>query len=110
MDKVTVRQIFEAMPQYTNAAAIRGVDKTIQWEITGEEAGLYFLVVKDGTATMHEGRAPAANATIVVSGEVWKRIVTGQESGAAAFMLGKFKASGEIPLLMTMQNWFTLPR
>lgn len=106
----TIQEILYAMPQYANVDAIKNVNKTIQFNFNGEESGSYYLVVKDGTVTTHEGNAPAADVTIETPSEIWKAISSGDINGAVAFMMGKFKASGDITILMAMQNWFNIPR
>lgn len=106
---MTIHDLFMAMPAYANRAAIQQVDKTVQFEVTGEEKGNYYLVVKDGEVTVHEGVAAKPDATITTPADVWMEISTGQLNGAVAFMTGKFKATGDLSLLMTMQNWFDLP-
>jgi putative sterol carrier protein len=107
---VTIKEILYAMPDYANADAIKNVNKTIQFNFSGEETGNYYLVVRDGTVATHEGTAPAADVTIDTPSEVWKAISAGDVNGAVAFMTGKFKASGDITILMAMQNWFSLPQ
>jgi putative sterol carrier protein len=105
----TLKEILYAMPQYANSDAIANVNKTVQFNFSGEEEGQYYLVVRDGTATMNEGVAANPDVTIDTPGEVWKAISAGDMNGAVAFMTGKFKASGDITILMAMQNWFTIP-
>lgn len=106
---MTIRELFTTMPQYAKAEAIQGVDKTIQFKLTGEEAGNYYLRVQNGEVEAHEGEADKADATIRSSSELWIKIATGKENGAVAFMMGKFKAEGDLSLLMSMQNWFNRP-
>lgn len=105
----SLKDILYAMPQYANRDAIQNVNKTVQFNFSGDEAGQYHLVVNEGTATVHEGLASAPDVTIDAPGEVWKAISMGEMNGAVAFMTGKFKASGDITILMAMQNWFNLP-
>ncbi len=109
MADFTMRELFEAMPQYAKPSAIEGVNKTIQWEFSGEDGGNYYIVVQDGKVESHEGVASHADATIISPADVWKRVATGQENGAVAFMMGKFKATGDLGLLLAMQNWFSPP-
>jgi putative sterol carrier protein len=109
MSDFTIAELFEGMSRFANEAALQGVNKTIQWELSGEEPGNYYVVVQDGTLTTHEGQAENPDATIRAPSELWKRIATGQENGAVAFMSGKLKAEGDLSLLMAMQNWFRLP-
>jgi len=106
----TLKEILFAMPDYTNKDAIKNVNKTIQFNFSGEEPGQYYLVVRDGVATMNDGTAPTADVTIDTPSDVWKSISAGDMNGAVAFMTGKFKASGDITILMAMQNWFEIPR
>ncbi len=108
---VTIKELFEAMPQYVNPSATQGVDKTIQFNITedGVEKEYYHLVVRDGTATTMEGVTPNPDATIITPADVWMQVSTGQTNGAVAFMTGKFKATGDLTTLMAMQSWFNMP-
>lgn len=106
---MTIQDLFMAMPQYANASAIEGIDKTIQFNLTGKEPGNYYLVVQNGEATMYEGVTNKADATINSPSDLWVKIATGKENGAVAFMMGKFQAKGDLSLLMSMQNWFNIP-
>lgn len=106
---MTVKGILEAMPQYANLDAIQSVNKTVQFNVTGEESGSYYLRVQNGTVTTHEGTAEDADVTIETPSDVWVQIAKGDLNGAVAFMTGKFRATGDISLLMSMQNWFNMP-
>ena len=48
----TVAEIFEAMPTIFNSAAAAGMTKTFQWNITGEQAGVWAFKVHDGFANL----------------------------------------------------------
>ena len=104
-----IQELMREMPNYADSEAIAGVDKTIQFEFSGEDAGSYYLTVRDGAVTTGEGQADDPNVTINSDSELWKRIATGQENGAVAFMMRKFTANGELLVLMAMQNWFKIP-
>ncbi|MDQ7030972.1 MAG: SCP2 sterol-binding domain-containing protein [Ardenticatenia bacterium] len=106
----TLEEIFLAMPEHAVTEKIKNVNTTVQFIITGDEPGEYVLRIADGNVTVEKGRADDANLTITSPSDVWKGIVTGDINGAMAFMTGKFKASGDLNVLMQMQNWFTSPR
>lgn len=106
---MTIKELFMAMPQNAKAEAIQGVDKTIQFNLTGKDAGNYYLDVRNGEAIVHEGEAKKPDATINSPSDLWIKIATGKENGAVAFMMGKFKATGDLSLLMSMQSWFNIP-
>jgi len=106
---MTIRELFTAMPQYANASAIQGIEKTIQFKLTGQDAGNYYLTIQNGEATVDEGEAEKPDATIDSPSDLWIKVATGKENGAVAFMKGKFKATGDLSLLMSMQNWVNIP-
>ncbi|MBA3534247.1 MAG: SCP2 sterol-binding domain-containing protein [Ardenticatenales bacterium] len=105
----TIKQLFEWMPQYANEAAIQGVTKTIQFNVTGDDEGQYYIQVADGKVDTGEGAIENPDATITTPADVWLQITSGQLNGAVAYMTGKFKATGDLTVLMAMQNWFNMP-
>lgn len=106
---MTIKELFEQMPHHVNTAAVQGVNKTIQFRMTGDEPGNYVIRVADGGATMEEGETEKADITITAPSDVWMDVSTGKLNGAVAFMTGKFKAEGDMTTLMAMQNWFVAP-
>ena len=83
-----------------------GVDKTIQFDFTGREAGVWHMRVHDGA--MDYGQGPAENpaATISVDSDDWLNILGGALNPVTAFMGGKLKVQGDMGLAMQFQNWF----
>jgi putative sterol carrier protein len=111
MDQQTpgIRDLFMAMPQFANTDAIQGVNKIIQFNVSGEEPGQYYITVYNGQVLANEGVAENPDVTISTPSELWMEIATGKQNGAVAFMTGKFKAQGDLGVLMSMQNWFKIP-
>lgn len=106
---MTIKELFEQMPQYANSAALKGVTKTVQFNVSGDDAGSYILRVADGDVTTEEGEVAAPDITITTPADVWMDISTGKLNGAVAYMTGRFKAQGDLSTLMAMPNWFSLP-
>jgi putative sterol carrier protein len=105
----TTRELFMAMPQFANQDAIEGVNKIVQFDVTGDDPGQYYLTVYEGQVMVNEGVAENPDVTVTTPADVWMNIATGQENGAVAFMTGKFKAAGNLGVLMSMQSWFNMP-
>ncbi len=105
----TLEEIFLSMPQYAVTEKLKNVNKTIQFIVTGDEPGEYVLRIENGNVTVERGKVEQADLTITTPSDVWKGIVTGEINGAMAFMTGKFKAAGDLNVLMQMQNWFKTP-
>ena len=86
-----------------------GVDKTIQFEFTGREAGTWTLIVRNGTVAYHQGAAENPNATVTVDSDNWLKLLRGELNAMVAFTTGKLKIKGDMSLMMQFQNWFQRP-
>ncbi len=106
---MTIADLFEEMPKYVDESAIEGVNKTVQFNITGEEPGEYYIIVNEGEVEVNEGQASDPDATINTPSDIWLKVSSGELNGAVAFMSGQFQAEGDIMLLMSMQSWFNRP-
>jgi len=84
------------------------VDRTIQFDFTGREAGTWTLVVRNGTFAANQGPAESPNATITVDSDDWLKILRGELNAPSAFMGGKLKVSPASAAmdLMSFQTWF----
>ena len=78
----------------------------IQFCITGEGGGDWYMTIKDRKCTVDEGVAANANATIKVDAADYVALSTGKLSSMKAFASGKVKASGDISLLRRTDRWF----
>jgi putative sterol carrier protein len=85
-----------------------GVNRTLQFDYSGREAGIWNLTVSNGTLQYSEGPADSPNATIAVDSDDWLKILRNELNPVTAFMGGKIKvtpASAAMDL-MQFQNWF----
>jgi hypothetical protein len=72
----------------------------LQFNFTGEKPGsCYFAIDKNG-CTAHEGKAEKADCIIDGPFEVWADIIQGKADGAKMLMDGRYKAEGDIALMM----------
>jgi putative sterol carrier protein len=104
-----VKEIFAAMPANVNADAAKGMNSTIQFNLTGDGGGNYYVEIKDGTAKVHEGSAPSPNMTMTLAASDYVDLITGKLNGQMAFMSGKLKIAGDMGLAMKMQTLFKRP-
>ena len=103
----TVRELLELMPGALNPAAAAGLALTYQFEINGSENFTAYLRIEDQQAVFHEGPAERPEVIIRAPAEVWLAVSRGELNGAQAFMTGKFKATGNLMLLMKLQSLFS---
>jgi putative sterol carrier protein len=104
----TVKETFEAMPGKFRADKAAGVNATVQYEITGDQGGLWHAVIKDGTCAVNEGTASSPNLTLTMSSQDWLDMVGGKLSGQTAFMSGKLKLKGDMGLAMKIGSIFAV--
>ncbi len=103
---LSMQELFNGMAATFKAQAAGNLRATIQFVITGEEAGAHHLVIENGTCTYHAGQAASPTLTITTPDTVWRDIADGKLDGAKALMTGKFKVAGDMGLLMRLTSLF----
>ncbi|MCX8071354.1 MAG: SCP2 sterol-binding domain-containing protein [Candidatus Binatia bacterium] len=104
-----VKEIFNQMPANLNADAAKGMNAVIQFNLTGDGGGNYYVTIKDGTCTVTEGTHQSPNMTMTMAAQDYVDMITGKLNGQMAFMSGKLKIAGDMGLAMKMQSLFKRP-
>ena len=107
---MTIAELFEQMPSVFNPAAAAGMNKTFQWNITGDEAGVWAFKINSGQGEVIPGGVEKPDVTFTISDKDWLAITEGKLDGMNAFMTGKLKVSGDMMLAMKLQNLFPTRR
>jgi putative sterol carrier protein len=108
--QMTPDQIVDAMPNYLIPEKAGTTKATIQFDLSGEQAGKWWIKIHDGKAESGKGEAPEpANLTLQADSNDWIKIMSGQMDGTAAFMQGKLKVKGDMGLAIKMQSLFRRP-
>ena len=84
----------------------KGWETVIQYNITGEGGGDFYIEIKDGRCKLFEGEAEKAKLIIKVNREDWVAIAEGKLDGTRAFMEEKLKIEGDMNELFKMQSVF----
>jgi putative sterol carrier protein len=108
-DLNTIPGSFAGLQQAFLPEKAQGVNKTIQFDFSGAEAGTWTAKVADGQFSYHEGPAENPNATVSADSADWLKILGGQLNPVSAFMGGKLKVKGDMSVMMQFQNWFQRP-
>jgi len=104
----SIQEAMERTPEAFEPQNAQGVNATIQYNFTGDEAGSWVVKVADGKCTVDEGEAESPTVTINAPSEVWLKILRREVDGATAFMSGQFTFTGDMGVLMQMESWFGL--
>ena len=102
----SVHQIFAAMPSRFLPDKANNIDVTIQFNLTGDDGGQWYIVVKDKTLQVNEGTAEHPTTTLTMTAQDYLNIINGDANSAMLFMQNKIKASGNLQYAMQMQQWF----
>ena len=106
---MTPADIFKEMSANLNPDAAKGMNATIQFNLSGDGGGQWYVAIKDGKADVQQGTAPSANMTLSMTAQDYVDMITGKLNGQMAFMSGKLKISGDMGLAMKMQTLFKRP-
>ncbi len=68
---MTVAELFEAMTGRFDSAAAAGMTKTFQWNITGDEAGVWAFQVINGVGQLIPGGVENPDTTFTTSSKDW---------------------------------------
>ena len=102
----SVSEIFENMPDAFNAEKAGDLDATVQFDLSGEGGGTWYVVVADGTCEVKEGEMESPTATIRMEASDYAALVAGELDAMSAFMQQKIRVEGDLNTVMKFQNLF----
>lgn len=103
-----VSAIFVEMTNRFKPEKAQGIDALIQFDLSGDSGGLFWVKIADGTCTSGEGAAENPRITIKTPVEIWVDVAAGKTNVINAFMMGKLKVLGDMGLGIKMQSMFGL--
>ena len=107
---MTFPETFETMLTLFNPDAAKGVNKTIQWIITGGQAGKWAVRIAKGRCELIPGGVEHADLTMTIKDTDWLAVAEGKLDPMMAFVLRKVKTSGDTMLAMRVSAFFPLKR
>ncbi|NWG15149.1 MAG: SCP2 sterol-binding domain-containing protein [Chloroflexi bacterium] len=106
----TREEIAQIFPTMANErflpAKAEGVNAIIQFNLSGDNGGLFWLKIAEGVCVAGEGQAENPKMTLKAAADDWHAVSTGKINAMQAFMSGKLKIEGDMGLAMKMQTMF----
>jgi putative sterol carrier protein len=102
----TVEEYFATMEERFEVTSAEGVDAIYQFEFSGDEAATWHVHVQGGAMTMSNSAHAEPTTTIKMDGGNFVKMSNGTLSGQMAYMTGKMKIAGSIPMAMKMKAIF----
>lgn len=99
----TTEAFFARLAERGYEPLLHSVSGTFRWDI--EDAGSWFLVVKNGSLTVSRDTA-GADCEIACSKQDFDRMVMGTQNPTTLFMQGKMKITGNLTLGQMFQRLF----
>ena len=109
MPEPTASEIVEGMPGRFRPERAGRADAVIQFNLTGEGGGDWYITIKDRACTVNQGLAEQPTASVQMEASTYVALATGKLGAMRAFTSGKVKASGDLTLMRRMENWFFKP-
>jgi putative sterol carrier protein len=104
--KEQVAGIFTAMTSRFIPEKAEGVDAIIQFDLSGDNGGLYWLRISDGKCEAGNGAADNPKLTIKAEADDYYNVATGAMNPMQAYMGGKIKIQGDMGLAMKFMGMF----
>ncbi|MBI3301048.1 MAG: SCP2 sterol-binding domain-containing protein [Deltaproteobacteria bacterium] len=102
----TLEPVLMGMPFAFDRKAAGDVQATIQFCVSGLQAGNYYIRIAQSKCESFEGTAPTLDLTVYAPDTVWLRIARGELEGAQALRDGLYRVEGDFSVLMKMGEWF----
>ena len=100
---MAAKDFFDTLETRADESKLAGMSNSYLFDIEGE--GQWLVAVADGKISVTEGEGEA-DATITTSGEVFEKIVAGEQNPTTAYMTGKLKIKGDMGAAMKLQKIF----
>ena len=101
-------EIKDGMVQAFQPDKASGVDAVIQFDLSGDDGGQFYIHINDGALEVHDGMSDNAKTTLVAAAEDYYKVATGELAAMPAVMSGKLKIKGDMGMAMKMQQMFKI--
>ena len=105
MEAKTPKEFFEkVLPTRFNPNESKGVDVTVQINITGPNGGEWTVTIKDQKIEVKEGTHSSPTLMINMAETDYMDVVNGRMSGEKAFLNGRLRVKGNLALALKLRE------
>ena len=101
-------QAFEDMLAKFDPNAAEGLTAVFQWDVMGDDGGVWHIKVADGAAELVNERHPSPTVSQLCSTQLFLSMVNYEINGMQAFMSGKLKMTGDMNVAQKIYELFPL--
>ncbi|XP_037068994.1 hydroxysteroid dehydrogenase-like protein 2 isoform X2 [Pollicipes pollicipes] len=99
-----IAKLFGTIEGFLSEEIVQNTNAVYQFEVSGDDAGQWFLDLKNGSGSCGRGPASSPDATFKMSSDDFLKMFAGKLKPAAAFMTGKMKLSGDMGKAMKLDK------
>jgi putative sterol carrier protein len=103
---MTVKGVFERMPEAFRTDKAAGVDVVFQYRISGAEGGEWFVSIKEGSCEVKQGAHEKPTTTIIMADQDFLSLIGGKLNAMQAFTSGKLKIEGDLMKSQLIEKLF----
>ncbi len=103
-----IAALFPAMIERFVPEKAEGIDAVIQFDLSGDNGGMYWVKISGGEVSHGEGAADSPKMTLKAEADLWHDVANGKANVMQAFMTGKLKVQGDMNLGIKMQSIFQM--
>ncbi len=104
----SIPEFMESIPQFFVPEKATGIDAVVQFHLTGDNGGDWFVTIRDRHCSVDKGEASSPKLVFTAAAQDCLDILTGKLDGMRAFMTGKLKLKGDMSLAMKLTSLFKL--
>ncbi len=97
-----IGNLFPTMVSRFDPQKAAGINATIQFDLSGDNGGQYWLRLGEGGASYGEGQAENPKMTLRASADDFHSMLSGGMNPMQAFMTGKIKIQGDTNLALKL--------
>ncbi|XP_046571708.1 hydroxysteroid dehydrogenase-like protein 2 [Haliotis rubra] len=107
----SVTQTFQMIKAMINKDLVESVNGIFQFQLTGADAGSWYLDLKTGEGGAGKGEAPnGSQCTMTLDSGDFSKMFAGQLNATNAFMSGKLKIKGDMAMAMKLEKLMSKTR
>ncbi|MCK6577974.1 MAG: SCP2 sterol-binding domain-containing protein [Anaerolineae bacterium] len=94
--------IFNGILQRFDAAKAEGLNAVVQFDLSGDNGGAYWMKIADGKMEVGSGASENPKMTVRASADDFASMISGAINPMQAFMMGKIKIQGDTGLALKL--------
>jgi putative sterol carrier protein len=102
----TASEVILEMPDHFDAAKAGDMDVAVQFALSGNGGGNWYVRIADGKCDVREGILENPQATINMDAEDYVKMTAGELNAMVGFISGRIKVAGNLSTVMRMQSLF----